>query len=99
RAWKVFFALFLFAASLFGAEPAPETWRVWIEPRFMRAPVSTPILDAKRSELVAGELTPEGLTPFPKDTLATLSRTWAEVFAQACTNAAADLAEATTIYT
>jgi hypothetical protein len=43
----------------------PAAWRVLIEPKFMKAPVTAPIAGAQKSELaatVAGETGPEVLT-------------------------------------
>jgi hypothetical protein len=70
----------------------PAAWRVLIEPKFMKAPVTAPIAGAQKSELaaaVAGEAGPEVLT---RAQFAALKVDWEAFAARAQTNADADLA-------
>jgi hypothetical protein len=90
--WKVFFALFLLAATAPADEPR-ESWRVWLEPRFMRAPVSSRIPNSQRTEFAAGRRTEDGLVTLRKGDLEKLSVSWEEFFNQARANDAEDLAE------
>lgn len=65
----------------------------------MRVRVSAAIPGAERTELAAGTLTDEGLTPFTeKQALEKLGLTWDDFMAQAQTNAAADLADVKTTF-
>jgi hypothetical protein len=70
----------------------PAAWRVLIEPRFMKAPVTAPIAGAQKSELaatVAGETGPEVLT---REQFGALKVAWETFAKQAQTNADVDLA-------
>ncbi len=84
----------LLLAPLAHAEPpAPESWRVWLEPRFMHQPVTAPIPNAQKTDLAAGTLAADTLEPLAKTDLEKLGSTWEKFAAQARTNAAADLAQ------
>lgn len=85
--WKVFFMALLLAAAAARADEA--AWRVWLEPKFMRSPVTRPVAHAERTVLVAGTLGEEGLVPLASGELKV---EWAQFFARAQANAAADLA-------
>ena len=83
-------ALCLALSAARGQEPT--TWRVLVEPKFMKAPVTAPIAGAQKSELAAattGETGPEVLT---RAQFAALKVDWEAFTAQAQTNADADLA-------
>ncbi len=64
----------------------------------MRAPVSAPIPEAKRSEYAGGNLAEGTLTPLAKGELEKLAVTWDEFFQQSRQNAAAELAEIKPVY-
>lgn len=81
------------ALSVHAEPPAPERWRVWLEPRFMHQPVRAAIPNAQKTEMAAGALTAETLEPLAKADLEKLGSTWEKFAAQARTNAAADLAQ------
>jgi hypothetical protein len=70
----------------------PAVWRLLIEPKFMKAPVTAPIAGAQKSELAAaitGETGPEVLT---REQFAGLKVDWQAFATRAQTNADADLA-------
>jgi hypothetical protein len=80
-------------------EAAPDTsWRVWLEPTMMRAPVTKAIGGAKRTEIASGGLTADGLVGYSKAAFDALGVPWEEFDAKARLNAAADLAELTPRY-
>lgn len=68
-----------------------DSWRVWLEPKFMRPPVAEPFAGAKKTELTAGILNSEGLTGFTKDRFSGIGLDWATYEKLAKLNAAADL--------
>ncbi len=70
----------------------PESWRVWLEPKFMRAPVTQPVGQAERTVLAAGALQGDELNTLSKSEWDALGTTWANFNQQARTNATADLA-------
>jgi hypothetical protein len=74
------------------ADPHPD-WRIWIEPRFMRAPVSAPIPNAQRTEFAAGRRADEALTPLPKGELEKLGVDWKGFAMIASENCADDLGD------
>ena len=78
-----------------GEEQAPESaWRVWLEPKFMRAAVSAPIVGAKRTVLAGGVLSADGsLAPFAPGKLEKLGLAWPDFYRKARINASADLAQ------
>ena len=67
-------------------------WRVWLEPKFMRSPVTQPIAHAERTALVAGTLGDAEIVPLPRAEWEALAVEWPLFFARAKANAAADLA-------
>ena len=71
----------------------PATWRVWLEPKFMRAPVSTPVAQSERTEIASGVLRDEELQTLSKAEWEGLGVTWVEFNQRAQMNATADLAE------
>jgi hypothetical protein len=91
----VFAGLLLWVTSSLGEDAIGDSsnWRVWLEPRFMRAPVSAPIAGAHKTELAAGELVDGQLQTITKDRFQQLAPTWDEYSAKARQNASADLAE------
>lgn len=63
----------IFAAVLAVTVRADETaWRIWMEPKFMHAPIAVPLAEAQKTELAAGVLTEDGLTSLTKDAFAGL---------------------------
>jgi hypothetical protein len=89
------FAFFLWLV-LIGAALADEprtAWRVWLEPTFMRAPVTAPITGAKKTVFAGGTLGEEGLVTMPKEAFVATKMSWEMFFAKARENAAAELAE------
>lgn len=71
--------------------PDPATWRVWMEPKFMRVPVSSPIALSERTELAAGVLRDGDLHAFSKADWEQLGVTREEFDKRAELNAATDL--------
>lgn len=67
--------------------------RVWLDPKFMRAPVAGPFAGARKTELVAGFLTLRELAPCSPGTLESLKLTWEQLAARGRANAAAELAD------
>ena len=87
--WKVILASLLLAAPARADEAA---WRVWLEAKFMRSPVTKPVAHAGRTALVAGTLGEGELVPLPRADWDALAVEWPQFFARAKANAAADLA-------
>jgi hypothetical protein len=72
---------------------ADETqWRVSLEPKFLRSPVTSPIPAAKRTELAAGRLTDTELQPFARAEFTALGVEWEKFLDRSRANASADLA-------
>lgn len=70
-----------------------DAWRVWLEPKFMRPPVSQPVTGAKETLMALGQLTLDGLTPFRKEEFTSLGLE-PELFTRlGSLNAATDLAK------
>ena len=90
--WKMCHALlsaWIMLAAALAQDPAPDpTLRVWLEPKSMRAPVTLPIVAAKRTEIAFGHLTPDGLEALAKGSPPATPG----LFDQGRANAAADLA-------
>ena len=70
----------------------PASWRVWLEPALMRAPISAPIDQSERTELAAGMLRDAELHTVAKPDWETLGVEWDDFNQRAKANAAADLA-------
>jgi hypothetical protein len=87
---------FLTVVALGGLDRAARadeaTWRVWLEPNFMRPTSAQAIPGAKATTLAAGTWTDGDLKPFTKAEFETLGLTWEEFFARATARASADLA-------
>ncbi len=93
RAWKVFFAALLLASTARAEDPAgSEEWRVWLEPKFMHAAVTSPIPDAEKTELAAGTRDQKGDVYFLKQQFEDLHIGWEAFVAKARTNANTELA-------
>ncbi|RYD82799.1 MAG: hypothetical protein EOP84_08885 [Verrucomicrobiaceae bacterium] len=86
----VWLALFLGCHAEEGSDPA--SWRIWMEPKFMRAPVSAPVAQAERTVLAAGTLREGELHLIPKSEWDALGNSWETFSVRARANAAADLA-------
>ncbi len=82
------------------AEPAPvrESWRVWLEPHFLRSPISEPIANSQKTELGGGTLGEAGLVAMSKADFAHVGLSWEEFAAQARRNATADAAGLKPVY-
>ena len=87
----LFFALAIFARA--GETPDEKSWRVWLEPKSSRAPVTLPIAGAERTVWCAGFLEEEGLRGMTQAELAGRGIGMERFAARARENAAADLAE------
>ena len=72
--------------------PDPETWRIWLEPKFMRAPISAPIAQAERTVLAAWTLRDGELQTVSKSEWEALGVNWEGFSQRAKVNAAAELA-------
>jgi hypothetical protein len=83
----------LLALTVRAEPPSAESWRVWLEPRFMHQPVTAAITNAQKTELAAGTLAAGALEPLAKADLEKLGSNWEKFAAQARTNATADLAQ------
>lgn len=86
------FAALVLALGARAQEPQ-AAWRVWLEPKFMKAPVTAPIAGAKKTVLAGGTLGAEGFVTMPQAGFTALKVAWEMFFAQARENAAAELAE------
>jgi hypothetical protein len=88
------FRFLLFASLIFagGAVAAESEWRVLLEPKFLRSPVTSPIPSAKRTELAAGRDVSGELQLLTKDEFNALGIEWEKFAQRARQNAAADLA-------
>lgn len=82
----------LFAGALTHGRADEADWRIFLEPKFLRAPVTSPIPSAQRTELVAGSLVGGELQALPKEVFTTLGVEWEKFAEQARQNATADLA-------
>ena len=67
-------------------------WRVFLEPKFLKSPVTSKIRSAQRTELAAGVLEGKELSVMSKDAFAALGVDWKAFANRALQNAAADLA-------
>lgn len=83
-------AIFVALAVEAGADEGE--WRVFLEPKFLRAPVTSTIPAAKKTDLAAGRFAGGELETFPKDAFAALGLDWEKFAERAKENAAADLA-------
>jgi hypothetical protein len=87
-----FFAVIALTMGVRAGEPG-MAWRVWLEPKFMHAPVTAPIKGAKKTEIAGGLMGTDGLAVLPKAEFAALGIPWEKFTARARENAAADFAE------
>ena len=87
--WKVILLTLLLAVAARADETA---WRVWLEPKSMRSPVTKPIAHAERTALVAGTLGDGELVPLPRADWDGLKMDWAQFFARTQASATTDLA-------
>lgn len=72
------------------SEPPMESWRIWLEPGFMRVPVRTPFAGAKRTDVTGGVWNGEQLKVFTKDDFFQIGLDWTAYESLAKWNAAAD---------
>jgi hypothetical protein len=99
KAWKVFFlGLAWLPCVLRAGSPAPEEWRVWLEPRALRAPVCGAIDGAQHTQWVGGVRHGGWDEWLPKSRWESLGVSWEVFFQKAQANADADLAELTPRY-
>ena len=90
RALAALLALTLFSHA--GVTANENGWRVWLEPKSNRAPVTLPIAGAERTELCAGFMEEEGPRAMTREELAGMGIEMARFAARARENAGADLA-------
>ncbi len=91
--WKGFFAVVLCAVAGHAEEQSGEAgWRVWLEPKFMHAPVTVAIPGAGRTELAAGTRDEHGDVSLLRPQFEELKTGWESFVAKARTNADAELA-------
>jgi hypothetical protein len=86
------------AHTLRAEPPPPASWRVFLEPKFLRPPCSGPIPGADRTVFAAGSLGESGLETMTKENFDSLKLSWPGFFEQARANADADLAALTCTY-
>jgi hypothetical protein len=99
EAWKVFFLVLCWLPAVSpAAETAPAGWRVWLESRSLRAPVSGAIDGAQHTQWVGGVRDGGWDEWLSKSQWAGLATSWEAFFQQARANADADLAELTPRY-
>jgi hypothetical protein len=91
---KLKFRFLIFLSALFGAHARADEgeWRVFLEPKFLRAAVTSPIPSAKKTDLTAGRFTDGELQVFSKDDFTALGVEWDKFAERARQNAASDLA-------
>jgi hypothetical protein len=91
---KLKFRFLIFVSALLVASAlADETeWRVFLEPRFLKAPVNSPIASARKTDLAAGLLADGELQVFAREDFKALGVEWEEFAKRARQNAASDLA-------
>ena len=95
----VFFFTFIFVSSGWAGDSANDAvWRVWLESKAMRAPVSAPLSGAARTELAAGFLHGQELTWLGKADFAAMHLEWKQFAAKARVNSSADLRALTPRY-
>jgi hypothetical protein len=83
----------LAAASAHSSEIANERgWRIWLEPKSNRPPVTLPLSGSERTVVCAGFLEDDGPRAMTKDELAAMGIELVRFTARARQNAAADLA-------
>jgi hypothetical protein len=92
------FALFATLALLADARADETAWRIFLHPKFLRAPVTAPVAGAQRTEYAAGVLGPDTLDPWTKPDFTTLGLSWADYATKAAKNAETDLAGLTPRY-
>jgi hypothetical protein len=85
----LFFASFLFAAGSLADE---SEWRVFLEPKFLRSPVTSPIPSAKQTEFAGGKLAGDELQVLSRDEFSALGIEWEKFAERARQNASSDLA-------
>lgn len=74
------------------ADSDTDSWRIWLEPTFMRTKVSAPFAGAQKTELAGGRIEADGtLIPFDKAEFESLGWDWELFSGLAQYNAAADL--------
>jgi hypothetical protein len=85
----LFFALAL--CSRAGGVADEKSWRVWLEPKSSRAPVTLPIAGAERTVLCAGFLEEDGLRPLTRAEQAAMGIGMDRFAVRALENANSDL--------
>jgi hypothetical protein len=84
----LFFASFLFGAGSLAGE---EDWRIFLEPKFLRSPVTSPVPSAKQTEFAAGLLADSELQVLARDEFAAFGIEWEKFAERARQNATSDL--------
>lgn len=80
------------AALVVEAGADESEWRIFLEPKFLRAPVTSTIPAAKKTDLAAGRFAGGELETLTKDAFAAIGVDWEKFAGRARENAAADLA-------
>ncbi|MEQ1860147.1 MAG: hypothetical protein ABMA13_09440 [Chthoniobacteraceae bacterium] len=71
-----------------------SAWRVWLEPKFMHAPVAVSLADAQKTQIAAGMLSEDGFRSFTKVEFAALGVSREVFHSVAVLNASIDLRSA-----
>ncbi len=87
-----------FAVEAKAVVPDQANLRVWLEPKFMHAPVTAPIEGAQKTVLAAGAISETDHAVLTKSAFEALGLTWDEFRRQTQANSAADLASITPQY-
>ncbi len=88
--WKAFFVGLCLSVP---GQAGESEWRVWMEPKFMRAPVVAQIPGAQKTVWVAGERREGADVLFAKEPFSALKTSWEAFFAKACANADWELSQ------
>ena len=87
-----FFAALLIGILITPVRADESAWRVWLEAKFLRAPVNAPVSNAQKTEYAAGTLADGELTNFAQADFQKLGVEWEKFSTKARENAAGDLA-------
>ncbi len=89
---KVLLGWLTLLSAAYAEGPVEESsWRVWLEPKFMRAAVTAEIADAKKTEFAAGFRQGEEFVYLPDAQFRSLGGGWDKLFKVARANADAEL--------
>ncbi len=99
RATRWLLAMLVSALSTVAQASDAESWRVWLDAKFLGAASTQPIPGAERTVLVAGLLEAGELRAFTAAEWTALGTTWGDFAKRARTNAATELASLKPEYT